>query len=212
MRRKWMLGRTGGLVATAMAFGAGVLSSSFLGAPAGVPVGFTPVQLPAVAVGPFSSAPPEVVAVPSLGPLPVVVVPALARSPWNPPLSQLLSGELVITTDARMRVVWERLFAEPYDASRFDFGSDFVLWMGGGALQFGSFGISSVERVEASYQDPLTPGGPTTDPFLSATGTTVLPGVPPKDDPPPTYRVSAVRVACSLLDDVVFHRNVLAAP
>jgi hypothetical protein len=41
--------------------------------------------------------------------------------------------------------------------------------MGGGVIANGSFGIESVETVEASYADPGGPGGSPTGTFLSVT-------------------------------------------
>ena len=118
--------------------------------------------------------------------------------------------ETILTTDRQMRAVWERLFSAPYDASQFDFDTSFVVFMGGGPIANGSFDISAVEQVEASYANP---GGLGSDPagelFLSVTATTFLSGVQPKDPPGPTWRVAAVKVSRELLDHVVFRRNIV---
>lgn len=183
-----------GFAATATALGAGI-ASSFASAPAGVPVASSVVELPPVNPRrPLATS----VAVPASG-------------PFAPSLSELLQGETVITTDAQMQAVWKQLFDVPYDAGLFDFGADFVVLMGNGKMQLGSFSISSVERVDAEY-DSLLFFGNEIDPFVAVTATTVLPGILPIELPPPTWRVSAVRVPLASLDDVVFHRTVLAAP
>lgn len=173
------------------ALAAGLGSSGFLGAPAGTLVTATPVTLPAVGAGPsvfFSS----------------------LKSPFMPTFEELTTGETVITNDRQMRAVWRQLFQVPYDASLFDFQQDFVILMGGGQLTTGSFAISSVERVDAEWQTFFQ--FTAVNPFLAVTGTTTLPGILPPDPPPPTWRVSAVRVPRTELDDVVFNRDVIALP
>jgi len=197
-----------GLPATV--FAAVLLESSFLGAPAGVPLSFTTVALPPVSVPVVTSS-----AVTS-HPVPGVVggvpfVPAPCPAPWAPSLEQLLNGNTLITSDARMRDVWQRLFAEPYDPAAFDFDASFVVLMGGGPMDLGTFEITAAEDVAASYTDPMgTP--PLVDRFLCVTATTFLPGVPPKNQDDPTYRLSAIELPRALLDDVVFHRALFAAP
>ena len=53
-------------------------------------------------------------------------------------------------------------------------------------------------------------GGETaTETFLTVIATTFLSGVQPKDPPPPSWRVSAVKISRALLDDVVFRRNII---
>lgn len=161
--------------------------SSFLGAPAGTPLAFTLVPLPPVAA-------------------------SVAATP-RPGLDRLLHGNTVITSEVRMRRVWRRLFDVAYDPSLFDFQSDFVVLMGGGALAHGSFDVTAVERVDAAYEDSLLPDGPVAiDPFLCITATTVLPGRPPPPEAPATYRLSAARISRVSLDDVVYHRALIPLP
>src|SRR5262245_25630587 len=144
-----------------------------------------------------------------IGDLPLV--PAFTgRSPFAPTLHQLLEGNTVITTEKEMREVWARLFRVPYDASQLDFASSFVVLMGGGSIPYGSFDITAVEQVEASYSNPGGVGSdPATETFLSVTATTFLSGVPAGPPPTDSWRVSAVRIPRALLDDVVFRRNVI---
>jgi len=164
----------------------------FLGAPAGEGVPFEAVALPQAA--------------PRLGLLHALGI----ESAFTPPLQQLLEGETIVTNEKQMREVWRRLFAVPYEPALFDFGSSFVVLMGGGAIANGSFDISAVERVEASYANPGGfDGDPAAEAFLSVTATTFLSGVPPEDPPIVAWRVAAVRVPRDLLDDVVFRRNVI---
>ena len=182
--------------------------SSFLSAPAGQPVPYQvvelpPVKLPTTALAPSASSARSGVSFWQLA----------APDAWQPSIEQLVNGDTVIETEDQMRDVWARLFKPAYDASLFDFDSDFVVLMGGGALQLASFGISAVERVDAQYSIPLfAPPAAQTDPFLSVTGTHVWPGILPSDPPPAQYVVSAVRIAKDQLDDVVFHRNGIALP
>ena len=134
----------------------------------------------------------------------------LVPSAFTPTQQQLLQGETVITTDQQMRAVWQALFAEPYDASQFDFASTFVVLMGGGSIANGSFDISAVESVQADYAEPAGPGGGhATETFLSVTATTFLSGVQPADPPPAAWQVSAVKIARDQLDDIVFRRNLI---
>lgn len=175
-------------------FAGKALMSSFLSAGAGVPVPFQLVPLPPVKVqrAPISISP-------------------QAQSAFSPSLNQLLNGETVITTEKQMEEVWNRIFAGPFDASLFDFSTDFVVLMGAGKLTTQSFDISAVERVDAMYSD-FAFFGPVPDPFLAVTSTLLLPGVFPKDPPPGMFVVSAARVSKSQLDDVVFHRSVIPLP
>jgi hypothetical protein len=172
------------------------LTSSFLGAPAGMDEAFSPVALPPLRAS-FSAR--------------LAGTAALPGSPFEPSLQALLAGETVITSAAQMRAVWARLFDAPYDPALFDFGTDFVVWMGGGVLPPGAtFDVSSVESCAGNYSNAGGLGGPTEDdPFLCVTATTFLPGVLPAEPPPASYLVSAVRVSRTLLDDVVFHRTTI---
>ena len=185
------------LSTAAVAIAAKGSAQFFLGAPAGSAVPFDFVALP------------EPIHVPQLTDLaPFQALPIV--SPFTPTLHQLLEGETIVTTDRQMRAVWERLFSAPYDASQFDFGTSFVVFMGGGPIANGSFEISAVEQVEASYANPGGVGGdPVGELFLSVTATTFLSGVQPKDPPSPTWRVSAVKISRDLLDHVVFRRNIV---
>lgn len=169
-------------------------ASSFLTAGPGAPLAFQPVPLPEVAFAPPADGSP--------------VPGKLDRSPWAPSLDAVVNGELVVTTEAQMKSLWAKLFAAPYDPTLFDFSTSFVIVMGGGPLVLGSFDISTVEHVASDYASQFFPGGGS-DSFLSVTSTLFLPGVQPADPPPPTYRVSAVRVAKEHFGDVVFHRSVL---
>jgi hypothetical protein len=174
-----------------------VSSSSFLGAPAGSPIPFTHLRLPPVDTSALGHPNPTLHAV-------------AVQSPWTPTLDQLLTGNTLITSDAEMRGVWRRLFSAPYDASQFDFQNEFVVLMGSEPMSMGSFEISDVEEVIASYTDEGG-GGPNTglEHFLSVTSTTFLPGVQMEDPPLPTYRVSGVTIGKDQFDDVVFHRRLI---
>ena len=82
--------------------------------------------------------------------------------------------------------------------------------MGGGSFANGSFDISAVEQVQASYANPGGPDGdPATERFLSVTSTKFLSGVQPEDPPPATWHVAAVKIGREFFDDVVFRRNVV---
>ena len=84
--------------------------------------------------------------------------------------------------------------------------------MGGGLLHpdFG-FDITSVDQFETTF----TSGGKFAENYLESAlavvGTTFLPGPPPKpaDD---VYKVAAVIIPNQFLDDIVFNRQVFAAP
>jgi hypothetical protein len=179
---------------------AATLSPFFLGAPAGIDVPFETVALPVP-----EPMPPGI----DLADVPFFEA-ATVRSPFTPSLHRLLEGESLITSERQMREVWRRLFSVPYDASQFDFSTTFVVFMGGGAIANGSFDISAVELVEASYASPGgQDGDPSTETFLSVTATTFQSGVHPEDPPAATWHVSAVKVSRALLDDVVFRRNVV---
>jgi hypothetical protein len=184
------------LLTLGLAAAAPVVVSSFLQAPAGVAVPVNAIALPPVRLNGNRPAPARRVS-----------------GPLSPTYSEVLSGNLVIETDAQMKLVWEAVLLGPYDPTLFDFQNNFVVWMGGGALQLGSFGISAVERVDALWNNPLGFGGSTDqDAFVAVTGLTFLPGAFPQFPPPPTWRVSAVQVSRAEFDDVVFHRTVVAAP
>jgi hypothetical protein len=188
------------VLATLLTFGlaaaAPVVVSSFLQAPAGTALSFNAVALPPVRLNGHRPAPARRVS-----------------GPLSPTFDAVLSGNLVIETDAQMKLVWEAVLLGPYDPTLFDFQNNFVVWMGGGALQLGSFDINSIERVDALWNNPLGFGGSTDqDAFLAATGLTFLPGAFPQFPPPPTWRVSAVQVSRAEFDDVVFHRTLVAAP
>jgi hypothetical protein len=183
--------------------------SSFLGAPAGVPIPYQLVPLPDVAVQ--RDFVPSISAASAL--LPMVGLAQVKGSPWQPKLSELLNGNTVVTTEAQMRDVWKRLFAEPYPDALFDFDQDFVVFAGGGQTQLASFSISSIERVDAEYAPAPGFGSfPTSERFLSVTTTHVLPGAFPQDPPPFHYVVSAAVLSRTHLDDAVFHRNIIALP
>jgi hypothetical protein len=165
--------------------------SSFLGAPQGVAVTVQPLALPPVRW-------------PTSQPVPA----SLARTDgFTPGVLDLVTGEHVITTEQQMKIVWKRLFATPYDASLFDFQHTYVVLMGGGALDISSFDVSSVEDVGATWSSFWF--GPEVDRFIAVTATTFIPGVFPQDPPPPTFRVSAVKVPRAFLDHVVFHRTMI---
>lgn len=180
---------------TALGATAVKLASAFVGAPAGIPVHFSWVNLPPVALTP-GVRPPH--------------VPAANIGAFTPSMDQLLNGGTVIKTEEEMKYVWSRLFAVPYDPSQFDFTNTFVVFMGGGAMSMGSFGIGTVEIVNAQYPSfgfGWPGAGTDTDPFLSVTSTTFFPGIMPAEPPPPQFLISAVRIDRALLDDVVFHKN-----
>jgi len=162
---------------------------SFLSAPAGVPVSTTAVALPAVKWAPNQPLPPR-----KIGGL------------FGPTVEELLTQNFIFTEELEMKRVWAALFTAPYDASQFDFQNDAVIWMGGNSMQLGSFDISQVERVDANYASLNFPlPGSDVNPFLAVTALRVFPGAFPQDPPPDTYRVSAVRIAKTDLDDAVFH-------
>jgi hypothetical protein len=188
-----------GSVAT-LAVAATLLPSSFLGAGPGTDVPFEPIALPQSVTAPHGPV--------SAGP---GLLQTLAfKSAFTPSQEQLMQGDTVITTEKQMREVWHLLFAEPYDPTLFDFGSSFVVLMGGGQIANGTFDISAVEVVQAEYSQPGGPGGDTTaETFLSVTSTTFLSGVQPEDPPSSTWRLSAVRIPRDQLDDVVFRRNLV---
>jgi hypothetical protein len=171
--------------------------SSFVQAPAGLAVAFAGLELPAVKI-PGNRPPP----------------PFTVGGAFGPSYTEILTGNLVITSQAQMQAVWNAVLSGPYQPSLFDFSKNFVLWMGGNSLQLGSFGISAVEQVNAQWSDPMVFAGPgvVEDAFLAVTSTTFTPGAFPQDPPPPTYRVSAVQVDRAYLDDVAFHSSFVFAP
>lgn len=167
---------------------------SFQSAPAGVSVPFTPLQLPPVQWQPGQTIPPVIANL----------------NGFTPGVNDFLNGEHVITTERQMRYVWGRVFGTPYNAS-VNFHDSFVIWVGGGALDYGSFDISAVEQVSANYAGSFPTTGSDVDPFLAVTATHFIPGNPPVGQPS-FYAVSAVKVPRTFLDDVVFHRTFFAAP
>jgi hypothetical protein len=171
--------------------------TSFLQAPAGVGLPFRTVDLPPVKIAGSRPAP-----------------ATLIGGTFGPSYIEVLSGNLVITSDAEMKAVWDAVLTGPYDPTLFDFANTFVVWMGGNSMQLGSFGINAIERVDAEYSNPMGFGGPfnDVDPFIAATSLTFFPGAFPQNPPPPTYRVSAAKVDRDQLDDVVFHRSFVFAP
>lgn len=184
LRSKWLLVAASILVVGSSV--AAVTASIFLAAGPGIQVPFTPVPLPPLKAG--------------------AILPTLPNA-FAPTQQQLLSGNTIITTAAQMKAIWGRLFKGPYDPSLFDFSTDFVVLMGAGPMSLGSFDISAVESVDASYNGSFGFGGTDSDRFLTVIGTTFTPGIEPQDPPPPTYRVSAVRIPKTEFDDIVFHRN-----
>jgi hypothetical protein len=172
-------------------------TTAFLQAPAGVALPFSAVDLPPVKI-------------PGIRPPP----PTTVGGAFGPSYTEILTGNLVITNHAEMKVVWDAVLTGPYQSTLFDFTENFVLWMGGSSMQLGSFDISAVEIVNAEWDNPMGFMSPFSDqdPFLAATSLTFFPGAFPQDPPPPTYRVSAVQVDRDHLDDVVFHRSFVFAP
>ena len=161
--------------------------SSFLSASAGNPVASQSVALPPVGSGTSTS--------------------VCAGAPTR---RDLLTQNRVVRTAREMKAHWAKLFDVSYDPMLFDFDQDFVILAVGGKLTIESFSISGVEKVDATWASLFF--GQQNDPFLAVTTLKVLPGIPPPVPPPPTWRISAVRVSKSMLDDVVFHASVLAAP
>ena len=167
-------------------------SSHLLGGSAGAPVAFELLTLPPVVLGWHND-------------------PAsLQRCAFAPTFDDLVSGETVITSEAQMKHVWRRLFAEHFDPSLVDFERDFVVLMGGGFLHpMIDFRISSVELFEVTFENELLETYVNSS--LAIAGTTYLPGPPPpKMDPIP--RVSAVTVSRQYLGNTIFSRLVIAFP
>jgi len=171
----------GGAAAVTLAIG-----SSFASAPTGAPVAFTPLTLPAV------------------------VQPLHERTVWAPLTSELLNGEAVITNHRQMEDVYRRLFNQQWNRSLVDFNQNYVVLMGGGQMTTSSFAISSVEEVDADWNNFFF--GTEMNRFMAVTATTTHPGVAPPVPPPATWRVSAVVIQRTYFDDVVFHRTVIALP
>lgn len=165
-------------------------TTQFQGAPAGVSVSITQLQLPPILWQPGQTIPPSF---------------ALTNS-FTPGVVDLLHGEFVFTNERQMRYAWARVFGTPYDATQFNFHDSFVVWIGAGALDYGGFDITHVEQVSAEYAGTFPSPGTVVDPFLAVTGTRFIPGNPPVGQPP-FYAVSAVRVPRAFFDDVVFHRT-----
>lgn len=163
---------------------------NFVGASAGNPIPFDVVPLPPVMESPHNDP------------------PAPVHQPFIPSFGQLVNGEIVIRSHQEMRHVWRRLFDVPYNASLFDFDSSFVVMMGNGLNHPGfGFDITDVEQFEAMFEGH----GTYLEYALAIVGTATLPGPPP---PPkdPVYHVSAVRIARDYSGDILFSRQVLAAP
>ncbi len=164
---------------------------NFQGATAGVPVEFEIVPLPPVAGTPAGES-----------------LTHASAQPFVPGFARLVSGEIVITSNAEMEYVWHRLFRAPYDPSQFDFDSSFVVMMGNGLQHpFFGFEITDVEQFTATFQS----GDTYLEYPLAIVGTAILPGPkpPPKD---PVYKLSAVQIANDFRGDVIFSRQVLALP
>lgn len=189
-RRPLALGLVIALTA-GLAFAFAGSNSSFLSAPSGVLIQTQQINLPSVAPPLFPGLP-------------------TTKNPFTPTFNELTSGNTVIENERQWRAVWKTLFDAPYAPSLIDFSQDYVILMGGGLLDIASFSVTGVEEVDASWFSLFFPGQ--TDRFIAATGTTTLPGVFPPDPPPLTFRVSAVSVPRAFLDDVVFHRSIIALP
>ena len=168
--------------------------SLFLGASQGVPIPFVPVALPPVAAG-------------SRAELQVPPPPAGLAT-----FADLVNGETVITSEVELKHAWRLLFDAPLGPTLFDLDSSFVVIMGGGLLHptFG-FEITSVDEFQATF----TSGGPFRENYLETAlaivGTTFLPG-PPPGEMAPVYKVAAVCIPNQYLDDIVFNRQIFAAP
>lgn len=164
---------------------------NFQGATAGIPVNFEIVPLPPVAGTPAGES-----------------LTQTSDRPFVPGFVQLVSGEIVITSNAEMEYVWHRLFRAPFDPSQFDFDSSFVVMMGNGLQHpFFGFEITDVEQFIATFQREDT----YLEEALAIVGTEILAGPepPPMD---PVYKLSAVKIANDLLGDIIFSRQVLALP
>lgn len=181
--------------------------ASFLGAGEGLPIPYETLTLPAVIIGPHND--PPLVADPTSRTSDHLIP---CGDGFIPTFDELVTGETIITNDAAMAHIWNRLFTTPYDPNLFDFQDTFAVLMGGGLMHpwFG-FEISSVEQFESTF----TSGTPIpeiyAEPALAIVATTILPGVPPppKDD---VYKVAAVSIPRAHLDDIIFNRQVLALP
>ncbi len=166
----------------------------FLGAGPGTPVPFSLVRLPEVDPGGAAE-------------LSLVTTHA-----FDPSFDELVSGNVVITTNSQMRAIWRRLFAEPYDPGLFDFSTSFVVLMGGGLMHPAiGFWIEAVESYEAAFQPVMKHQEALVEDALAVTAITFLggPPPPPADD---VYHVSAAHIDRAFLAPVLFHRDVLAAP
>lgn len=168
--------------------------AAFQGAGPGVPVTFETIALPAVSQ--------------PLG----HDDPAPAFCPWAPTFEALVSKDTVITSQDQMRYAWRRLFSEPFDPTLVDFSTSFVVLMGDGLQTTAQFEISSVEQFQASYDCTSGPCIGGDELALAVTALRLIPGVHPKEPPPPTYRLAAATVPLEYLDDVVFHRLTFLAP
>jgi hypothetical protein len=188
----------------------------FRGATAGTPVPFDPIALPPVVVGASNDQGSM------FGLEPGGSDEALSRSagqfghpavdPFRPEFDELVSGMTVVTTDAQMNAVWNRLFDVPYNAALFDFETSFVVIVGGGLMHpFFGFEVTAVERFESTFSGPNGFGETYLEEALAMVATTFLPGPkPPEEDP--VYKIGAVEIAFADRDDVVLNRQVLALP
>lgn len=172
--------------------GAGGPASNFLGAGAGSPIAFDLIKLPAVIVA--------------------IGAPAVSfhNNPFAPDFETLVQGETVITTQRQMHYVWSRLFGIPFDPELFDFDNTFVVLMGNG-LQHPAYGfeITNVEQFEGSFVSEMN--DVYLEHALAVVATEFLPGPPPKPADP-IYMVSAVTINKQFLGDILFSRQVFAAP
>jgi hypothetical protein len=128
----------------------------------------------------------------------------------RPNFDQLVNSGTVIRDEEHMCAVRNALFPNDKSLPRIDFDANFLILVGGGLLKHESFSITSVERVDASWDSFFF--GPEIDPFLAVTTTKLIPGVPPPPMTPSRYALSAVLVPRIYLDDVVFHGEVIPLP
>lgn len=188
-------------VATLASAAAVTLASSFVSAPSGVTTFHRPLVLPNVQI--------------STGqPLPT----ARLGGPLGPTADELVHGTTVVTDELQWRALWRGLYGTPFDPTLVDFSTEFLVLVGGGALAQASFGVNTVETVDAEWANPGLFGGPLTAPptetdgFLAVTVTTVFAGALQFPPPPSTWRVAGVAIDRADLDDVVVHRTSVFAP
>lgn len=188
-------------VGTAAVASARALVSSFVAAPAGVAIAHRPLLLPDVQFA-------------TTLPLPS----ARIGGTLGPTAEQLLQESYVVTDEQQWRSLWRTLFGVPFDPTLVDFDSEFVVLVGGGSLSQASFGMSSVEVVDAEWTMPGFFGGPLPGPltevngFLAVTATTVFAGAAQFPPPPHTWRVAATAIDRAEYDDVVVQRASVFAP